>query len=135
MLLQSCTSSPPPHAELFEGGRTPLNLAAWEAALRRHPDRDFGSYICSGLRVGFRVGFVRGSPLKSATANMFSSFEHPDIIEEYISKQLELGRMLGPLDPTCHPTVHINRFGVVPKGHATGKWCLILICPTHRGKL
>ena len=75
--------------------------------------------------MGFRVGFVRGSPLKSATANMFSSFEHPNIIEEYISKQLELGRMLGPLDPTCHPTVHINRFGVVPKGHATGKWRLI----------
>ena len=125
MVLQSCTSLPPPHAELFEGGRTPLNLAAWEVALRWHPDKDFASYICSGLRVGFRVGFVRSRPLKSANANMFSSFEHPDIIQEYVSKQLELGRMLGPLDPMCHSTVHINRFGVVPKGHATGKWRLI----------
>eukprot|EP00731_Ephydatia_muelleri_P032810 Em0024g354a len=35
MVLQSCTSLPPPNAELFKGGRTPLNLAAWEVALRR----------------------------------------------------------------------------------------------------
>lgn len=33
--------------------------------------------------------------------------------------------MLGPLDLICHSTVHINRFGVIPMGHATGKWHLI----------
>ncbi|KAL5509536.1 hypothetical protein EMCRGX_G004926 [Ephydatia muelleri] len=71
------------------------------------------------------IGFVRGRSLKSASANMFSSFQHPDIIQEYISKVLDLSRMLGPLDPTCYTTVHINRFGVVPKGHNTGKWRLI----------
>ena len=125
MRLQSCTSLPPSHVELFEGGRTPLILAAWEAALARHPDRDFAAYICSGIRFGFRIGFVRSCSLKSASANMFSSFQHPDIIQEYISKELDLGRMLGPLDPTCYTTVHINRFGVVPKGHNTGKWRLI----------
>ena len=125
MQLQSCTSLPPSHVELFEGGRTPLILAAWEAALARHPDRDFAAYICSGIRLGFRIGFVRGHSLKSASANMFSSVQHPDIIQEYISKELDLGRMLGPLDPTCNTTVHINRFGVVPKGHNTGKWRLI----------
>eukprot|EP00731_Ephydatia_muelleri_P000372 Em0001g372a len=27
--------------------------------------------------------------------------------------------------PACNTTVHINRFGVVPKGHNTGKWRLI----------
>ncbi|KAL5459763.1 hypothetical protein EMCRGX_G033134 [Ephydatia muelleri] len=117
MRLQSCPSLPPSHVELFEGGRTPLILAAWEAALARHPDRDFAAYICSGIQFGFRIGFVRSCSLKSASANMFSSFQHPDIIQEYISKELDLGRMLGPLDPTCYTTVHINRFGVVPKGH------------------
>eukprot|EP00731_Ephydatia_muelleri_P038276 Em0703g1a len=125
MRLQSCPSLPPSHVELFEGGRTPLILAAWKAALARHPDRDFAAYICSGIQFGFRIGFVRSCSLKSASANMFSSFQHPDIIQEYISKELDLGRMLGPLDPTCYTTVHINRFGVVPKGHNIGKWCLI----------
>ena len=37
-----------------------------------------------------------------------------------------LGRMLGPFSPTIHfPDLHINLFGVVPKGHNTGKWRLI----------
>jgi hypothetical protein len=75
MVLQSCISLSSPHGELFKGGRTPLNLAAWEAALRRHPDKDFATYLCSGLRVG----------LKSATTNLFSSFEYPDIVQWYIS--------------------------------------------------
>ena len=124
MVLQSCTSLPLPHTKLFEGGHTPLNLAAWEVALRRHPDKDF-AYICSGLWVGFKIGFMRGRRLKSATTNVFSLLEHPDIIQGYVSEQLKLGRMLGPLDPIRHSTVHSNRFGVIPKGHATGKWRLI----------
>ena len=56
---------------------------------------------------------------------MFSSFEHPNIVQGYVSEQLKLGRMLGSLDLICHSTVHINRFSVIPKGYATGKWCLI----------
>ena len=68
---------------------------------------------------------MRGRRLKSATTNMFSSFEHPDIVQGYVSEQLKLGRMLGQLDPICHSTVHINRFGVIPKDHATGKWRLV----------
>ena len=68
---------------------------------------------------------MHGRRLKSATANMFSSFEHPNIVQGYVSEQLKLGRMLGSLDPICHSTVHINRFGVIPKGYATGKWRLI----------
>ena len=51
MVLQSCTSLPPPHTELFEGGHPPPNLTAWEAALRRHPDKDFAViWITSGHR-------------------------------------------------------------------------------------
>ena len=35
--------------------------------------------------------------------------------------------MLGPFPPilTQLPPLHINRFGVIPKGHNTGKWRLI----------
>ena len=40
----------------------------------------------------------------------------------HISKQLDL---LGSMDPICHSTVHINRFGIVPKSYNTGKWHLI----------
>ena len=34
--------------------------------------------------------------------------------------------MLGPFRSSCElPPLHINRFGVIPKGHNTGKWRLI----------
>eukprot|EP00731_Ephydatia_muelleri_P014783 Em0008g503a len=105
MRLQSCTSLPPSHVELFEGGRTPLILAAWEAALARHPDRDFAAYICSGIRFGFRIGFVRGRSLKSASANMFSSFQHPDIFKS-ISRRNWI--WAGRLDPWTQPATPLS---------------------------
>ncbi len=33
--------------------------------------------------------------------------------------------MLGPFSPSHFPKAHINSFGVIPKGHNTGKWRLI----------
>ena len=34
--------------------------------------------------------------------------------------------MLGPFpNASALPPIHINRFGVIPKGHNTGKWRLI----------
>ena len=42
--------------------------------------------------------------------------------------------MLGPFPPAeCPPHVHINRFGVIPKGHNTGKWRLITDLSFPRG--
>ena len=51
----------------------------------------------------------------------------PRNIAEYLAKELELNRMLGPFDITNErfQSVHVNRFGVIPKGHNTGKWRLI----------
>ena len=43
-------------------------------------------------------------------------------------KECHLNRMLGPFSPAeigVMPPLHINRFGVIPKGHNTGKWRLI----------
>ena len=43
--------------------------------------------------------------------------------------------MLGPF-PSLHglPPLHINRFGVIPKGHNTGKWRLITDLSFPHGK-
>ena len=57
---------------------------------------------------------------------MLSAMQHPEQIDEYLEKELRLGRMLGPFrDLGGLPPVHISRFGVIPKGHNTGKWRLI----------
>lgn len=104
---------------------TPLDADAWAVALADHPDKAYVSFIARGLREGFRVGFQWGAPLRSATANMPSSLLQPDVIEEYISKELSRGRMIGPLPLTWKSSIHVNRVGLVPKGHVPGKFRLI----------
>ena len=105
---------------------TPLSLEEWTASLSAHPDQAFAHYICRGIRDGFRIGFNRSTTLKSATTNMHSAYEHPEIIADHLHKELSLGRLLGPFaDTSALPPLHISRFGVIPKGHNTGKWRLI----------
>ena len=123
--LQSCMSAPMLLIGGFEGGRSPLKPMAWEMALAGHPDRRFVSYICTGLKEGFRIGFDhRSHPLKSAAANMFSAQQRPEIIQNYLSNELKMERLLGPLGTNHHHAIHVNRFGVIPKGNS-GKWRLI----------
>ena len=57
---------------------------------------------------------------------MHSAREHPEVIDKYLQEELVRGRMLGPFSSSDNlPPLHINRFGVIPKGHNTGKWRLI----------
>ena len=85
-------------------------------------------FILAGIRDGFRIGFDRRCPLRSAHRNIPSAVEHPQVVSEYIAKELMLGRMIGPFqreELATVPELHINRFGVIPNGHNTGKWRLI----------
>ena len=62
------------------------------------------------------------------TAIMQSAHDHPEVIDDYLAKECSLGRMLGPFtmdDLAALPQYQINRVGVIPKGHGTGKWRLI----------
>ena len=114
---------------------TPLVYDNWVAILAGHPDQAFARYICDGIKFGFRIGFQWGSPLSSASSNMESARQHPAVISEYLQKELSMGRMLGPFTNTqTLPPLHINRFGVVPKGHNTGKWRLITDMSFPSGK-
>jgi hypothetical protein len=92
-------------------------------ALAMHPDRAFAGYVCDGIKHGFRIGFQRGSPLRSSPSNLESANLHPEIITQGLDQELAMGRMLGPFtDVSPLPPLHVSRVGVVPKGHNTGKW-------------
>ena len=97
-------------------------------ALRTHPDRVFIRILLAGITEGFRIGFNYPAPLRSAGTNMHSAVEHPDVVQTYLEGECAKGRMLGPFSRTeaqILPPLHISRFGVIPKGHDTGKWHLI----------
>ena len=83
----------------------------------------FARYITDGLSNGFRVGFDRSHPLAPALRNLPSATEQEEVFSAYLGKEMTLGRIIGPLQPSS--VWHINRVGVIPKGHTPGKWRVI----------
>ena len=70
------------------GVHTPLHLAAWSKKLHRHPDKDFSNYILRGIENGFHIGINPAVSLKPATRNMQSASQHPEVIDDYLQKEL-----------------------------------------------
>lgn len=106
---------------------TPLNWREWDLELATHPDQRFRAYIVDGIRKGFRVGCTKGPAgnREKPRKNMPSAQDKPEVIDDYLAEECSRGRVIGPLDQQLVPQVHVNRFGVIPKG-TSGKWRLIV---------
>lgn len=91
--------------------------------MSNHPDRKFTPYILSGIETG--VGFNRDQSLHPVSKKCTSADVHPQVITEYIREKAAAGHFLGPVVEDQAQFVHISKFGVIPKGHVPGKWCLI----------
>ena len=107
---------------------TPLCMSRWQAALAAHPDSRFSEYITRGINDGFRIGFDRRLKvaLRSCRRNIPSTYEHPEIVSQYLSKECKTGHTFGPFLGAPIPRMHFSSFGVIPKRHQPGKWRLIL---------
>ncbi len=57
---------------------------------------------------------------------MQSADVRPEVIRDFLASELAAGRVLGSLGPDVVEQVQVNRFGLVPKGHQSGKWRLIV---------
>ena len=113
---------------------TPLHLEVWRSELRRHPDRVYSGLILQGLSRGFRIGFDYAChSCRSAKKNMASAIQHPEPVGEYLSRELQVGRILGPISGAIGGVVHISRFGVIPKPHQPGKWRIITDLSAPKG--
>lgn len=98
----------------------------WTAQLHQHPDQDYCQYLISGITNGFRIGFdYCTTTCRPVKRNMLSAIENPVVVEQYLRKECELSRIVGPLAVDSIP-LHINRFGVILKPHQPGKWRLIV---------
>ena len=115
--------------------RTPLQPSEWDKELHHHPDGDFRAYLVKGNSEGFRIGFnYQISQCKKATANMKLATKNPLVVADYLEKERQAGRVPGPLKKEEWPSVHINRFGVIPKPHQPGKWRLIVDLSQPKGR-
>ena len=109
--------------------RTPLKAEAWQEILRDHPDRRLVGVVVRGIREGFRVG-LQGDPkgLKPARQNMVSVRQHPEVVQEYLARELEAGRIVevGHSTHAAAMGIHCSPFGVIPKKGKAGRWRLIV---------
>ena len=75
------------------------------------------TYLFNGFTVGFSIGCL-GIPVQRDTkvVNMKSAFQFPYVIDDRLTKERALGRILGPftMRPT-NPVFRVSPLGVVPK--------------------
>ena len=106
---------PEAHPNLKQKTQTPLQVAAWEAALRSHPDKEFADYIQEGIQWGFCIGYDYAYTSSLAHSNLPSAREHPEVITKYLSNEIAKGRILGPFPISSIPNIQISHVGVIPK--------------------
>ena len=113
--------------EVMKCVTTPLVWRAWEQQLWNHPVPGYQRYILTGLKEGFRVGFqFEAISCVSASTNMLSATKNPQVVDKYLDKEVKLGGVVGPMEVTDLPGIHVNRFGVIEKPHQPGKYRLIV---------
>ena len=113
---------------------TPLCAPAWHSMLINHPNRQLVQFTLCGIQEGFRIGFTKEpSSLKSAKRNLKGARDHPNVVSDYLTTELSLGRIAGPFPLAAVPHIHVSRFGVIPKGQ-TGRWRLIVDLSHPKGQ-
>ena len=96
---------------------TPVKIEQLENMLEHHPDREFVSYLVSGLKEGFHT-MVENQPQQSFECkNLLSARENPLIVDQLINSEVEKGFLKGPFH---HPP--FDNYRVSPLGVATGKY-------------
>ena len=74
---------------------TPLLADAWHQALLTYPDREWASYLVTGIWEGVRIGLLAHPNCQSPSAAA-----HCEVVSSFLASQVEAGYMIGPL--TAH---------------------------------
>ena len=74
--------------------------------MSKHLDQEFAVFILReiwGGGGGFRIGFDPNHALVLARRNTPSAQQHPDVVEQYLTKEIIAGRITGPFSSLSHP--------------------------------
>ena len=107
---------------------TPLIPTSWSNLLASYPDQRLAQFFLMGIKDGFRVGYNdhRAKGLRCSRKNLDGAIQHPEVVDEYLAKEMTLNRLVGPFVKAQLPGIQISRYGVISKSHQTGKWRLIV---------
>ena len=110
-----------------------LHAGAWDRALRSLPDREFADFIMREVTTGFRIGIREERHLRSATRNLKSAADNPQVISTYLEREAALGRLHHIHPVPSSPAIHVSPCGAIPKKHKPGKWRLIVDLSSPEG--
>ena len=79
--------------------------------------------LIKGFTEGFRIHFT-GTSSSRIPKNLLSAYEHPDIVQNKLNKELQENRLAGPFRSPPFAKFHVSPIGVVPK-KAPGDFRLI----------
>ena len=105
---------------------TPLRPFVLKRELSDHPDKAFVKELINDLSHGCSIGY-KGPQFSYHATNLLSAYQHPKTIDATLSKECELGRILGPFQ---HPPLPNFRTSGLGQGTMVGGE-LFTIYPHH----
>lgn len=107
---------------------TPINIEVLGQLLHHHPDQETVSYVLSGFRHGFDIGYV-GVASNTRPRNLLSADQNPMAVTEAIARELVRGHTSGPFLEPPFEQFHCSPLGAVPKKDGTHRIILDLSSP------
>ena len=83
--------------------------------LSLHPDPSFFSYVCSGMRPGFSVGYAHAPSCFSMSPSHPSALSNKDFVWAYLQSCVNAGKTAQPFPSPLFPCIHVPGLGMVPK--------------------
>ncbi|GAV05314.1 hypothetical protein RvY_15467 [Ramazzottius varieornatus] len=110
--------------EIPDKAYTPLIPERFANVLKDYRDSEFADYFVNGLTNGFRLVYT-GPNVTQITPNARTAREHPDVVRDYVAKEVAAKHTVGPLDVPPFPYYVFSCMGERPK--TTGR------CPSYYG--
>ena len=112
---------------------TPIVIEQLEFFFRNHPSPSAVSYVLSGFRWGFDIGYTGSfTNLNTRPRNLLSARSNPKLVLAAIKKELDRGHTAGPFTVPPFPNTHCSPLGTAPK--PDGSVRLILDLSSPRGE-
>ena len=93
---------------------TPIKLQALDDSLSSYPDTETAAFLLNGFKNGFKIPY-EGPRHDRHSKNHGSAFMQPDLINERLQDEINLGRVAGPFDSPPLENLLISPIGLVPK--------------------
>lgn len=101
-------------SSLFSLAYTPINLVQLKHDLNSYDNRRVADELAHGFEFGFSLHYT-GSRMPKESKNLKAVFDHPEIIQQKLQTESQLGRIAGPFSERPISTLRVSPIGLVEK--------------------